>query len=152
MYIRALLIKLVMITAVLWIVLGLFYGVSFINVLITSVFITGVAYALDVFILPKMGNVYASITDFVLILFVIYLFGSYLYIEPIPLGTASFISALIISMGELFFHRYMKDEVFGKDPTVKDERGYFQRTELQAEFAEENDIEADVKKIKEKDR
>lgn len=152
MYSRALLIKFIMITAVLWIVLGLFYGVSIINVLITSVFITGAAYVLDVSVLPKMGNVYASITDFILVLFVIYLFGSYLYIEPIPLGTASFTSAFIISIGELFFHRYMKDEVFKKDPDVKDERGYFQRTELQAEFAQEQDIEADVKKIKEKDR
>ena len=141
-----------MITAVLWIVLRWFYGVSFTNVLITSVLITGVGYVLDVYVLPKLGNVYASITDFVLVLFVIYLVGPYLYIEPIPLGTASFISALIITMGELFFHRYMKDEVFEKDQSVKDGRGYFQRTDLQAEFAEEQDIKGAVKKSKERNR
>jgi len=153
LYIKALFIKFIMITVVLWIVLGLYYGVSFTDILITSVLLTGVSYIGDVFILPRIGNVFASITDFGLAMLGIWLVGSYIYEQPIALGTASFISALIITMGELFFHRYMEVEVFDKDsPTSENNKGYYQQTDLRTEFAEEPDIEADAKKVKSEEK
>ncbi|MBE3102676.1 MAG: DUF2512 family protein, partial [Bacilli bacterium] len=112
MNIRALLIKFVMVTAVLWIVLGGYYEVSFTNILITSVLLTGFSYALDVYVLPRVGNVFATITDFVVAWVGIWLVGSFLFSDLIPLGRASLISAAIITVGEMFFHQYMEKQVF----------------------------------------
>ncbi|MFX3675145.1 MAG: YndM family protein [Paenisporosarcina sp.] len=153
MYMRALFIKFLMITAVLWIVLGLYYGVFFTDILITSVLLTGVSFIGDVFILPRIGNVFASITDFGLAMLGIWLVGSYLYEQPIELGTAAFISALIITIGELFFHRYMETEVFDEDsPNSENNTGYYKQTNLRTEFAKESDIKTDAKKAKKQEK
>lgn len=138
MYMKALLMKFVMITAVLWIVLGLFYDVSFTNILITSVVLTAVGYVGDVFILPRIGNTWAGISDFVIAYPVIYLLGSYFYEQPIALGTASFISGLLLMIGEFLLHRYMDTNIFEPKKANPDEKvGYYNRTNLQTEFAEE---------------
>jgi len=143
MYMKALLMKFVMITAVLWVVLSLIYDVSFSEVLITSVVLTVVGYVGDVFILPKIGNVWAAISDFVIAYAVIYFLGSYIYEQPIALGTASFISALILMVGELWLHRYMHINIFEPKKSNPDEKtGYYNRTNLQTEFAEEVDTDS----------
>jgi hypothetical protein len=151
---KSLLIKFIMTLVVLWIVLGWIYGVSFTDVLITSVVLTGVGYIADVYILPRIGNVFASIADFGLALVLIWLVGSYLFEPPVPLWSAAFLSALIIMLGELFFHRYMANNVFDKEISdPKDKKGYFQRTNLQTEFGEDMDIESAAKKAeKEKEK
>lgn len=151
MYIKYLLIKFIMTLVVLWIVLGWIYGVSFTDVLITSVVLTGVGFIADVYILPRIGNVFASIADFGLALVVIWLVGSYLFEPPVPLWSAAFLSALIIMIGELFFHRYMESTVFDEEINSEDKKGYFQRTNLQTEFGEDMDIESAAKKAKEKE-
>lgn len=151
MYIKSLLIKLIMTIVVLWVVLGWVYGVSFTDVLITSVILTGVAFIGDVYILPRIGNVFTSIADFGLALVVIWLVGSYLFEQPIPLWSAAFLSALLIMMGELFFHRYIESNIIEKQiSNPKDKKGYFQRTNLQTEFGEDMDIELAAKKANEK--
>jgi len=140
MYMKALLMKFVMITVVLWVVLSLIYDVSFTDVLITSVVLTAVGYVGDVFILPKIGNVWAAISDFVIAYAIIYFLGSYIYEQPIALGTASFISALTLMVGELWLHRYMHTNIFEpKKSNPKEKTGYYNRTNLQTEFAEEID-------------
>lgn len=132
-----------MITAVLWIVLSLFYDVSFTDVLITSVVLSVVGYVGDVFLLPIIGNVWAAIGDFVIAYAVIYFLGSYIYEQPIALGTASFISALILMVGELLLHRYMHTNIFEPRKSNPFEKaGYYNRTNLQTEFAEEVDIDS----------
>ncbi|WP_019414875.1 YndM family protein [Paenisporosarcina sp. TG20] len=142
MNIKALLIKFIMCTAVLWIVLGLFYGVPFSDVLITSVFLTVFAYALDVLVLPRVGNVFALMGDFVLAWAGIWILGSFLFPELIPLGTASLIAAIIITIGEVFFHRYMAEEVFDKPPMLEEKVDTKYKGNLQTEFAEEVDIKS----------
>lgn len=143
MYMKALLMKFVTITAVLWVVLSLIYDVSFTDVLITSVVLTAVGYVGDVLLLPRIGNVWAAISDFVIAYAVIYFVGSYLYEQPIALGTASFISALIIMVGELWLHRYMHTNIFEPKKSNPDEKtGYYNRTNLQTEFAEEVDTDS----------
>jgi len=143
-----------MVLAVLWVVLGWFYGVSFIDILLTSVVLTVVAYVADVYILPRVGNVFAAIMDFILATAVIWIMGSFLFEEPIALGTASFISAIIITIGELMFHRYMKKQVFDKKPerVDTDDKTYSgQPSNLQTEFGSEFDVEA-AKKAQEQGR
>jgi len=151
---RSFLIKWVMVLAVLWVVLGWFYGVSFIDILLTSVVLTVVAYVADVYILPRVGNVFAAIMDFILATAVIWIMGSFLFEEPIALGTASFISAIIITIGELMFHRYMKKQVFDKKPerVDTDDKTYSgQPSNLQTEFGSEFDVKA-AKKAQEQGR
>ena len=140
-----------MILAVLWIVLGWFYGVSFTDILITSVVLTVVAYVADVFLLQSVGNVLAAIMDFVMAMAIIWLIGSYLYEGPISLGTASFISALIITIGELLFHRYMKNQIGEKPSSGNEGKGYYQQTDLRTEFGSEVDVDAAKKAKAEKE-
>jgi hypothetical protein len=134
--------KFVMTTAALWIILGVFFDVNFMDIFITSVVLTVVGFIGDLFVLPRIGNVLAAIADFFLALVVVWLLGANIFDEPIALGTAAFICALIIMMGELFLHRYMASHIFEpqkKDPDTK--IGYYQRTDLLTEFAEEMDID-----------
>ncbi|MCZ8534555.1 YndM family protein [Psychrobacillus psychrodurans] len=149
MYMKALFMKFLMITAVLWVILSLIYDVSFTDVLITSVLLTAVGYVGDVFILPKIGNVWAAISDFVIAYAVIYFLGSYIYEQPLALGTAAFISALILMVGELLLHRYMHTNIFEPRKSNPNEKvGYYNRTNLQTEFAEEVEIESISKEVK----
>ncbi len=63
--------------------------------------------------------------------------GSYLF-EPIAgLGTASFISAAIIGIGEAVFHRYLEREVLD-DVTIPEEFDF--RRSMLTEFGSEEDF------------
>ncbi|WP_277584891.1 YndM family protein [Psychrobacillus antarcticus] len=146
---KAFLMKFVMITAVLWVALSVFYDVSISDMLITSVVLTVVGYVGDVFLLPKIGNVWATISDFVIALVVICFLGSYIYKQPVALGAAAFSSALLLMVGEFFLHRYMHIEPSQSIPD-KNARYYYNRTNLQAEFAKEVDINSLTNQGKEK--
>lgn len=141
MYIKSFLIKLIMNTAVLTIILGVFYAVNSRDVLITSVVLTVIGYIADVYILPRVGNTLAAIGDFLLATAVIWVTGNTLEI-PIAIGSASFISALILMIGELYLHQFMERHIFEPQITnPKHKRGYYQQTNLQTEFAEEVDLD-----------
>ncbi|QUG43382.1 YndM family protein [Psychrobacillus sp. INOP01] len=143
MYMKAFFMKFIMITAVLWVVLSIFYDVSIPDVLITSVVLSVVGYVGDVFILPKIGNVWAAISDFVIAYLVIFFLGSYIYEQPLALGAASFITALLLMVGELFLHQYMHSNIFESRKSNPVEKvGYYQRTNLLTEFAEEIDTDS----------
>ncbi|MFD2922985.1 YndM family protein [Halobacillus naozhouensis] len=152
-HIKALLIKFVMVTAVLWIVLGGFYDVSFADILTTSVLLTATAYLIgDLFILPKMGNTAATIADFGLALAGTWILGAFLFEAPVPLGTASLISAILIAVGEMFFHRYMEKNILPNHPAnTNDERNFSQQGNLQTEFGSDVDIKPTAKKANETD-
>lgn len=142
MYVKSFLIKLVMITAVLWIVLGLFYDVNLADILWLSVTLTVVGFIGDVIVMPRTGNVLAAIGDFLIAFAAIWYLGSIIIEETLPIGTAAFISALLIMMGEFYLHRYMKNNILEpRKKNPKEKVGYYQRTNLQTEFAKEVDIE-----------
>lgn len=75
---EGLLMKFVMITVLLWGVLGIFYEVSFTNILITSVVLSVVGYVGDIYLLSKIGNLWATTGDFVIAYAVTYFLGSYI--------------------------------------------------------------------------
>ncbi|QFG00684.1 DUF2512 family protein [Psychrobacillus glaciei] len=61
---------------------------------------------------------------------------------PIVIETASFISALILIIGELYLHRFMEGHIFEAQITnPKHKRSYYQQTNLQTDFAEEVDLD-----------
>ena len=144
-YTIALLMKLVMIYAVLWIVLGLFFGVNFGDIILTSIILTTMAFVVDVFILPRIGNILAVIGDFAFSFISIWVIGAYFFEGVFPLITASFISALIISGGELIYYRYLRNNVF---TNVDNRREINQTTNLQTEASEE--LNPNIKKNKQR--
>ncbi|MCQ6304411.1 YndM family protein [Bacillus cereus] len=122
-HIVALLIKYTAITAVLLIILSIFKGISIPKVLLIPLFLTGAAYLIgDLFILPKYGNMIATIADLGLSFFGIWLLIS-LFTDldaTRNIGVSSlFIAALIIGGTEVFFHIYMKRLVLHNDDNLK---------------------------------
>lgn len=138
-HLKALMIKFIMCTAVLWIVLGAFYDVAFADILTIGVLLTGVSYIIgDLFLLPRFENWGATLADLGMAFAGIWLLGSFLIEGNIPLGNAAIISALIIAVGEYFFHQYMANHVLsGEDTFVTDREEDIAHSKLQTEFSEE---------------
>lgn len=138
-HVKALIMKFIMCTAVLWIVLGLLYGADFGEILTISVILTLASYAIgDLLVLRSFNNVVATIADFGLSFIMIWLIGLAIIDEPMPIATAAFLSAIVITVGEWFFHQYMKNRVF--DDENKDDRTIRNNDTLATEFAEEPDV------------
>lgn len=115
-HIYALIIKYVMITVITGIILGGLTALTFGNILYISAAVTIVAYIIgDMLILSATNNTVATISDFVLALAVIYLFNFVWTPNPITFGDA-LITALVIGVGEWFFHKYVANKVFPKTP------------------------------------
>ncbi|MFC7686516.1 YndM family protein [Ureibacillus sp. GCM10028918] len=139
-YTKAFLIKLAMTIVILWIVLGLFYGVSFGNILLISTLLTIVAFVGDVFILPKVGNFIASVSDLFLAFFVIWGLGTWVNGENTSMFAAAFLSALFIGVGEMFYHRYFRDHVIETVQEPEKNHGYTYTPRVtQTEFSEDFD-------------
>lgn len=119
-YLVGLGIKFGMMLAVIWIVLGGFFEVAFSDVLAISAILTVVSFLGDVFILPGIKNVTAAIADFFLAWAGVWAIGSFFIEQQIALGTASFIAALILTVGEIFFHMYMRRHFFNS-PSADEE-------------------------------
>lgn len=139
---RSLLYKFVFTTAILWLTLGFLYGVSFTDILTISALLSIGAYLIgDLFILPFFGNTAATLADFALVFLGVMLLGSVYIEEPIRFGVASFLSALFISVAEIFFHRYLTRE--GVVAEHEKRKKPTPRLDYQTEFAEEDIPEKD---------
>ncbi|EJV73460.1 YndM family protein [Bacillus hominis] len=113
-HIVALLIKYTAISAVLLMILGIFQGISIPRILFISLLITGVAYLIgDLFILPKYGNMVATIADLGLSFVGIWALTHFLTNINLTrnIGASAFFAALLIGVAEIFFHIYMKKVV-----------------------------------------
>ncbi|MEC3429385.1 hypothetical protein BK721_02240 [Bacillus thuringiensis serovar nigeriensis] len=122
-HIVALLIKYTAVTAVLLVILGIFQGISIPRVLLISLFLTGAAYLIgDLFILPKYGNMIATMADFGLSFFGIWLLTSlFTNLDATRnIGFSSFLAALIIGGIEVFFHIYMQKLVLRNDNELRE--------------------------------
>ncbi|MFY0217361.1 YndM family protein [Bacillus cereus] len=135
----ALLIKYTAVTAVLLVILGIFQGISIPRVLLISLFLTGAAYLIgDLFILPKYGNMIATIADFGLSFFGIWLLTSlFTNLDSTRnIGFSSFLAALIIGGIEVFFHIYMQKLVLRNDNELR-ERNHIHHDKYAMEMSEE---------------
>ncbi|MFF5996609.1 YndM family protein [Lysinibacillus sp. KU-BSD001] len=140
-------VKFVMTMAVLWIVLGLFFSISFRDILITSIVLTAIGFVGDVYLLPRTTNTLTAIADFGLAFFVVWIMGMYLFNETYLEGTviAAFMVSLVVVVGEAFYHNYFRNQVIKNDEKHQD---YARNHNLQTEFAEEfdRDLDKDIKK------
>ncbi len=142
---KALGIKFIVISIVLLSLFGIFRGASFGEILLMSILVTGLAYVVgDLFTLPRAGNTVATIADFGLSFFAIWIL-SYMFMDNTSgLITASLVAAGVIAISEVLFHAYMQNKVLNEEKQVT--RPQF-RPSYQTEFAEEYDEETkDLKK------
>lgn len=99
-------------------ILGIFQGISIPRILFISLLITGVSYLIgDLFILPKYGNMVATIADFGLSFVGVWALTYFLTNINLTrnIGASVFLAAVLIGMAEIFFHIYMKKVVLHKD-------------------------------------
>lgn len=133
-HIKALAIKFVSTLVVLFIILGLFYDMAFRNVFWISLVLTVAAYLIgDMLILPRTNNTIATIADFGLAFFVIWLMG-----DNLTYGASVFTPALITAAGvaifEYFFHKYVSNRVINE---TKNETHQARNLRYQTEASEE---------------
>ncbi|XLG19498.1 YndM family protein [Bacillus cereus] len=152
-HIVALLIKYTAITAVLLIMLSIFQGISIPKVLLISLFLTGTAYLIgDLFILPKYGNGIATMADFGLSFFGIWLLTSlFTNLDATHnIGFTSFLAALIIGGIEVFFHIYMQKLVLRNDNELR-EHNHIHHDKYAMEISDEYMDSSTINKSKLKD-
>ncbi|WP_124728225.1 DUF2512 family protein [Staphylospora marina] len=105
-------------------VLGFLYGVAPGHVLLVTVLLVILGYLSDVFLMPRMGNVFASLTDFLICFTLVWLLGTYLFDPDIgpqlykanrmPLFQAALVSAAVFTVIEWFYHKWFRRQM-GRD-------------------------------------
>lgn len=106
-HVTALIMKFVMLTVVLGITLGLLGGATFGQVLLASLVLTAVAYAIgDLMILPATQNWVAVAADAVIAWAILR------FVAPaVATGGPLLWSIVAIALGEFFFHNYVQESV-----------------------------------------
>lgn len=112
-----LLIKFSLTSLVLYIVMGFVYRVDTISILLTSLLLTISGYISDVYLVPRIGNVFTTISDFLLAFIVVWLVGTYVFdngIGPqlyksqiVPLLQIATLSSVTYSIVEWFYHKWL---------------------------------------------
>lgn len=111
-HVYALLIKFVMVAVVLEVILSMLTDLTFSEILYVSATVTVLAYVIgDLLILAASNNTIATIADAGLAAFIIYMFNYIWELREISLSDA-LIAAVVIGIGEWFFHKYVAKNVF----------------------------------------
>jgi len=139
-HLKAIFIKFILFTAVLSIVYGFIYGVSFVYVLALSVWMTILTYIIgDLLILPRFGNLVATVVDFASLLIGFYLLGLFYLDPPFRYGVSSFLASLLIGVGEIFLHSYLVRNIYDnrREYRSKTTNEFRRKPAFQTEIAEE---------------
>lgn len=117
-YLEAFVIKFAMIFAVLFLVLGLAYGVGVFDIFLISIIFSVLGFVGDLIIYPKTSNKIATGGDLILAFVAVWLLGL-LFIEnpDFSLVMAAIYSAVLIAVGEWFFHIYLTKRVWKEKET-----------------------------------
>lgn len=119
-HLKALIIKFVMSALVLGIILTGIYNYDFSNSMLISLVLTVVPYALDDLLVYwnadddsdyKNRNTIATIFDLILIFLVIWIMGASLFENNSTIIQDFIVSAIVITSGEWFFHKYLDKHV-----------------------------------------
>lgn len=118
-HVYALLIKFIMVAVVLEIILGVMTDLAFTEILYVSVAVTVLAYVIgDLLILAASNNTVATLADAGLALFIIYMFN-YIWPARTISFTDALVAAVVIGVGEWFFHKYVAKNVFPSESANK---------------------------------
>lgn len=113
-HVKAFAIKFISSFVLLYIILGMFYEMSFGDVFLISLVLSVAAYIIgDLVVLPRTNNMVATIVDFGLAMMVIWLF-----VENLTAYENTFTMSLIASLGvalfEYMFHKYVSSNVISQ--------------------------------------
>jgi Protein of unknown function (DUF2512) len=147
-HLTAMAIKFVSTLVLLYVILGLFFGMSFINVFLITLVLGVVSYLLgDMLILPKTNNTIATIADFGLAFPLIWLMTLNMTTGVRTFGV-SLIAAIGLTLFEAFFHQYLKRNIVNSNDDVKINRRSLPQLQYSAENAEEfTPVKPDVRSL-----
>lgn len=134
-YIGALFFKFLITLFTLWIVLGFIYDNSFSSIFLLSMVVATITYIGDLLILPRISSQVAVTTDFILYWVVLWLASITIISEMNSFGIATLISTIALSLIEIYFHRYMLEDVIRQKKMG--EIAYFPTHRFQTETSEE---------------
>ncbi|SEM14520.1 Protein of unknown function [Mesobacillus persicus] len=135
-HLTAIAIKFIACLVLLYVVLGLFFGMAFTNIFVISLVLGVASYLLgDMLILPRTNNVTATIADFGLSFALLWLLTLNMTVGVSTFGI-SLVAAIGVTLFEFFFHQYLKKNIVDGDSTINN-RGELPRLQYSAENAEE---------------
>jgi hypothetical protein len=106
-HVKAMAVKFIATLALLYIILGLYYGMTFGTVFLITLILGVISYIVgDLGILPRTSNTVATLADFGLSLAVIWVMIS-LLTESRTAFTMALIPALGVTVFEYLFHKYL---------------------------------------------
>lgn len=139
-HIKAFLLKITLISAILFSILNVLYD-AMSSVFILSLIIAVAGYLIgDLFILPKFGDSPAVIADFLLCLGVILGFGLIVIDRSFVFITIAFLAAFLIAVTEAFFHYYIHNQVLEERQDIYED--------VESRFATEFSKEEDIHQLK----
>ncbi|TCN27118.1 YndM family protein [Mesobacillus foraminis] len=110
-HLTAMAIKFVSSLVLLYVILGLFFGMSFTNVFLITLALGIISYILgDMMILPRTSNTVATLADFGLAFLLIWIMSQNLT-DGDNTFWPSLIAALGVTLFEYFFHKYINKNV-----------------------------------------
>lgn len=117
-YIEAIIMKFAMVFAVLFVILGIAYGVEVFDIFLISLVVTIIGFIGDMLIYPRTSNKIATAGDLVLVFILVWLLGM-LWIENLEssLVMPAVYSAVVIAIGEWFYHIYLTKRLWGHKET-----------------------------------
>ncbi|WP_053070345.1 DUF2512 family protein [Alkalihalobacillus pseudalcaliphilus] len=137
-YVKSFIIKWFISTVIIGVIFG-FAGLNMGTILTISTILTAVAYLGDLFIMPRIGNNWATITDFFLAWAGIALLADLLTTMPIALY--SFITAVLIAIAEFFYHPYLLQQM------SRDQSNHQVKSmDVQTEFGEDMDVRDELER------
>jgi uncharacterized BrkB/YihY/UPF0761 family membrane protein len=120
-HIKALVLKTIATLALTFVILGLFFNYSFVNVLTLTILIGIISYVLgDLLLLPRTNNLTATISDFAIAMLLTWFYLSNITVNENNVFIASVLTAIGLALFENFFHKYMVTNVLrDKEPNQK---------------------------------
>ncbi|MBT2215776.1 YndM family protein [Virgibacillus dakarensis] len=134
-HVKELGIKFLAIAVSIYAIFGIFSNANWVNLLWISLLVTGISYLVgDMVVLPRFGNITATIADFGLAFLSLLILGGLFLGAEVPIITTSLLTAFFITCCEPFIHGYIANHFSPDSYERKDLRT---QNQLQTEFAEE---------------
>ena len=136
-------IKFIIVSIFIFSIFGIYGNVTLNLLFWMSLIVTVTMYVIgDVWLLPRIGNLKATLADFVLLFGIVGILGSIVVEPSAAIVLASFYVAFFITLVEPLFHGFMQEKVY------EDDEAFEERPDLQTEFAEEADTDVNIDEIK----
>ncbi|EZP77023.1 hypothetical protein H839_10513 [Parageobacillus genomosp. 1] len=145
----ALALKYVLLATVFFAIVPLFLRISSAELLWFSLWMTLVAYVLgDLYLLPRFGNLSATIADFGLAFVGVWIgIGAFYDGSGAAVLNAAFFSALLVALGEVLFHAYVQRFILrGQEEESVPLFGHKWQTEMAEEFDVRREADHDDEK------